>query len=414
MGIPDGHVRRRTIAMRFRDVYIPYGGYWTTPFARWQGSFSSLHPIRFAAESATRALGEREIPLDSIDSLWLGTTVPSRHGLYGAPWLAGMMGMEGVTGPTVSQACATSVRGLAGAGSELDAGGADTVLAVMADRTGNGPHIYYPNPKGPGGTGESEDWVMDSFGHDPHARSSMVQTAENVAREFGIERAAQEELTLMRHAQYQRALEKDRAFQNRYMLSDVEIRAGRKVVATVSGDEGVFPSTAAGLAKLKPMLEEGTVTFGTQTYPADGNAGVVLTRRERARELSRGSNIEVQVLAAAQARVSRGMMPMANVPAVHAVLERAELTMTDVKCVTTHSPFAVNDLLLSRELEIDVERMNRYGCSLIWGHPQGPTGLRSILELIEELAEVGGGIGLFTGCAAGDSAAALVLKVTTG
>jgi acetyl-CoA acetyltransferase len=71
--------------------------------------------------------------------------------------------------------------------------------------------------------------------------------------------------------------------------------------------------------------------------------------------------------------------------------------------VKTHNPFAANDIAFARETGFPLERMNNYGCSLIWGHPQGPTGLRSIIELIEELALRGGGVGLFTGCAAGDS-----------
>jgi acetyl-CoA acetyltransferase len=75
-------------------------------------------------------------------------------------------------------------------------------------------------------------------------------------------------------------------------------------------------------------------------------------------------------------------------------------------------PFAVNDVYLSRELHIDPEQMNRHGCSLVWGHPQAPTGMRSIMELIEDLVLLGGGNGLFTGCAAGDSAAAVVLNVS--
>ena len=75
-------------------------------------------------------------------------------------------------------------------------------------------------------------------------------------------------------------------------------------------------------------------------------------------------------------------------------------------------PFAVNDVYISRELSLDPERMNRHGCSLVWGHPQAPTGMRAIIELIEDLVMQGGGYGLFTGCAAGDSAAAVVVKVS--
>jgi acetyl-CoA acetyltransferase len=72
----------------------------------------------------------------------------------------------------------------------------------------------------------------------------------------------------------------------------------------------------------------------------------------------------------------------------------------------------VNDIALSRELGIDLKMMNNYGSSLVWGHPQGPTALRSIIELIEELVINGGGYGLFTGCAAGDSGMSLIIKVS--
>ena len=85
--------------------------------------------------------------------------------------------------------------------------------------------------------------------------------------------------------------------------------------------------------------------------------------------------------------------------------------MKDVKAVKTHNPFAVNDVYFAREMGIDVSAMNRYGSSLVWGHPQAPTGGRLIIELIEELVEAGGGYGLFTGCAAGDTALAVVVKV---
>jgi acetyl-CoA acetyltransferase len=71
----------------------------------------------------------------------------------------------------------------------------------------------------------------------------------------------------------------------------------------------------------------------------------------------------------------------------------------------------VNDIVFAREAGVSPTDFNNFGCSLIWGHPQAPTAMRSIIELIEELAMRGGGRGLFTGCAAGDSAMALVLSV---
>jgi acetyl-CoA C-acetyltransferase len=109
--------------------------------------------------------------------------------------------------------------------------------------------------------------------------------------------------------------------------------------------------------------------------------------------------------------MGKGLMAMANVPATKLALERAGISIGDVAAITSHTPFAVNDVYFCREMGIEHGDMNRYGCSLVWGHPQAPTGLRGIIELIEELVLAGGGWGLFTGCAAGDTAAALVLKV---
>lgn len=401
--------------MQFSDVWVPYGAYWSSPFTAWQGSFAALPPIPFAAELTKRALAERNIAPAQLDGLCFGTTIPSKHALYGAPWFAGLAGLEHLSGPTINQACATSVRCIVEAAQELHAGSGAAWLAASADRTSNGPHIYYPDPTGPGGTGSAEDWVMDSFGRDPWAGNSMLQTAENVAREAGITREAQEELTLLRYAQYARALADDGAFHSKFMLRPVEVKdaRGKKVLKTVMGDEGIFPTTKDGLAGLRPVLPDGTVTFGAQTHPADGSAAIVLvSSRDRARAMSRTAGIDVQVLSYGQARVKKGFMPMATVPAARQALERAGLTSRDLSSITSHNPFAVNDVYVSRELPFDPEKMNRHGSSLVWGHPQGPTGMRAVIELIEDLVAQGGGYGLFTGCAAGDSAAALTIKVS--
>jgi acetyl-CoA acetyltransferase len=313
----------------------------------------------------------------------------------------------------ISQACATSGKSIANAAVEIELGMHTAILTILCDRTSNSPHIYYPNPMGIGGVGETEDWVWDNFGRDPFAKNSMVQTAENVAKKAGIDRAAQDEVAVMRYEQYQDALADDAAFLKRFMVLPVEVKdpSGRKVIKTVTGDEGVFPTTAEGLAKLKPAMEGGTVTFGTQTFPADANVGVIVTTEQKAAELSRDRNIAVRVVSYGQARADKGFMPMANVPASRQALERAGIAMKDVKAVKTHNPFAINDIYFAKEMGIEVSSMNRYGSSLVWGHPQAPTGARLIIELIEQLVMTGGGYGLFTGCAAGDTAFAVIVKV---
>lgn len=399
--------------MRFIKSFVPYGAYWSTPFAKWQGSLSHLNAISLAADTAKRAMADRKIAPGSIDAISLGMTVLQKSQLYGGPWFAAMIGAEAITGPTISQACATGARTIAQAAAEVDASGEHTVLAVTADRCSNGAHVYYPNPLGPGGTGDKEDIVMDSFGHDPWAKNSMIQTAENVAAESAIARELQDECTLVRFQQYQQALAQDGAFQKRYMMLPFEVKdaSGRKTVATMASDEGIFATTKDGLAALKPVMPNGTVTFGSQTHPADGNCGMIITSRDRAKAMSKDASVEVQLCSYGQGRAKKGFMAMATVPAAKAALEAAGLALKDVKAIKTHNPFAVNDVYLAKALDLKIDGFNNYGSSLVFGHPQGPTGMRLVIELIEELQILGGGYGLFVGCAAGDTAGACVVKV---
>ena len=392
---------------------IPYGAYWSTPFSRWQGSFANLHSVEFAAHVAQKELAKRKIDPKQLDYGVLGFSVPQNHSFFGTPWLLGMMGAAQASGPTLMQACATGVRTLLAAAQEIEVGMAGTALVANCDRTSNGPHLYYPNPRGPGGTGAAEDWVMDNFGCDPLGGHSMLKTAENVAAKHGISTAEQHEVVLRREQQYRDALKDGSAFLKRFMSLPFEVPAPnfKKTAATIEGDEGVSTSTAEGLAKLKPVAEGGTVTYGGQTHPADGNAAIILTTRNKARELSTNPKIAVRLQGFGMARAALAFMPEATVPAAQRALDQAGRSFKDLKAIKTHNPFAVNDIFFARQSGAKLMDMNNYGCSLVWGHPQAPMGTRAIIELIEELAQRGGGYGLFTGCAAGDTAMAVVLEV---
>jgi acetyl-CoA acetyltransferase family protein len=377
---------------------IPYGCYWSTPFARWQGAYANLNSLELAAEVTRKELERRAIPPQAIDHGVLGFSVPQKHSFYGLPWVAGMAGLGGIGGQTVMQACATGVRALLAGAQEIESGLSQVTLTLTCDRTSNGPHLYYPNPRGPGGTGAHEDWVMDNFSCDPLGPHAMIRTAENVAAKHGISTAEQHDVVLRREAQYKEA---QGGFHQRFMSRATKLEA----------DEGIRFSTAEGLAQLKPVLEGGSVTYGGQTHPADGNAAILLAAPQRARELSRDPKLRIRLLGFGQARAALAQMPEAPLPAAKRALEQAGLKISQMDAVKTHNPFAVNDVLFSRETGVDLGKMNNYGCSLVWGHPQGPTGTRSVIELIEELAMRGGGYGLFTGCAAGDTAMAVVRQV---
>lgn len=389
--------------MRFSNAAIPLGLAWSSPFCRWQGPLAEMSSVDLAVDVTARALDSRGLTPDEITHYVLGTTVPQLTSFYGVTTITRRLGAPLATGPTIAQACATSAACLRAAATEVELGAHQVILALTTDRTSNGPLLLFPAPSRPGGAPDSEHWVNNPMTCDPTTGQSMLDTAENVAADGGFTRTEIDEVTLLRYEQYE-------AVRARPYLVPVHVPGRKGARTVVAADSGVHDTTAAGLAKLGPVKPGGVVTYGSQTHPADGTAGIVVATPERAMELSGGEGI-ARVRSVRFARVSGAMMPKAPVPAAFAALADAGLDIADIDVVTTHNPFAVNDLWFARQTGFPLERMNPYGCSLVYGHPQAPTGARAITELITALVDRGGGRGLFTGCAAGDTAGAVVVEV---
>jgi len=377
--------------MRFENSFIPLNAAWSSPFVRWQGPAADVSSLDMAAQVCSRAMEERGIDAESVDELVLGLTVPQKQSFYGAPTLAARLGLGTVSGPLIMQACATSVACVHAAA----AGGDGTRLVVLTDRTSNGPHVVYPTAAAPGGTPQSENWVLDSFGCDPNTGEGMLATAERVASHGGFTKAQADAVTARRWAQYEDALD---GFQKRWMVP-ISVKRDE-----IDADWGIRPAPLETLEGLPAVTEGGVTSYGSQTHPADGCAGLIVTSRPP-------DGPSARLLASGFARVERGEMPKAPVPAAATALDDAGLSLADIDVIKTHNPFAVNDLWFARETGADVDAMNPFGCSLIYGHPQGPTGARGLIELMWALHDRGGGRGLFTGCAAGDTGAALVVEV---
>jgi len=398
----------------YTKAYIPYGGYYSTPFSRWQGSMQNDNATILGAETARRwFLEKRDIDPTIIDYLYFGATVAQNHWFCAHNWAGAMLtdDKKFVPGLFVNQACSTSTTILNLAAKDIELGTYEVAYGLMTDRCSNGPHTVWPDPLGPGGQPDREDWNMDNFGGTPRHPAAMMKTAENVAKEVGITKEECDEVVLRRFEQYMEAHADDRAFQKRYMFSP-EVTVTKKKKKLLEEDEGWFATSAEGLAKLKPIQSGGCLTFGAQTFPADGNCGIIVTTKDRAKALSTDPKTEIQIVSYGFARVKPMFMPSAPAPAAEMALDNAGLKIDDIKTVKTHNPFAVNDIAFARKTGYDLMKMNNYGSSLIYGHPQGPTAGRAIIEMTEELVLLGGGYGLFTGCAAGDTAASLILKVS--
>jgi acetyl-CoA acetyltransferase len=393
-------------------AFIPYGGYYSSPFSRWQGTMATENAIVLGAKTARNWMLEKNFDPTILDYMYYGITIAQHHMFYSHTWAAAMLvdNAKDLPALMVNQACTTSTTCIHLCAVNIETGTYETAFALMSDRCSNGPHTVWANPLGPGGEVESENWMMDNFNADPNAGLKMVQTAENVAKEIGTTKEECDAVTLRRYEQYQDALADDRAFQKRYMFP-VEVKVSRKKTVTVEADEGVTPTTAEGLARLKPVEPGGVISFGAQTHPADGNCGFIVTTQDKAKDLSADPKMEIQIVSYGFARVKRGYMAAAPVPAAEMALKDAGLRIEDMKAIKTHNPFIVNDINMATRMSFDVMNMNNYGCSMVYGHPQSPTAGRLIAELLEEVVMLGGGYGLWAGCAAGDTAAAMIFKV---
>jgi acetyl-CoA acetyltransferase len=226
--------------MKYADVAIPLGHAWSSPFAKWQGTLAEVPSLDLAVAVTSRALADRGVDAARFEGVVLGWTVPQKDIFYGAPTLAARLGATGLTGPMISQACATSVAALHAAAGAV-ASGAGAQLVVTTDRISNGPTLSWPAPSGMGGAPVTSHWVLDSFARDPWAGAGMLAAAEAVAAQMGATREELDDLTALRWEQYAASLADDRAFQRRCQVP-VEITR-RRGALTLDADEGIRPRT---------------------------------------------------------------------------------------------------------------------------------------------------------------------------
>jgi acetyl-CoA acetyltransferase len=284
--------------------------------------------------------------------------------------------------------------------------GRDAVGVVTFDRTSDSPVGVFPERRSPQRTVALSD-VWDNFGFDPATGQAMLATGGNAARKHKIDRKEVDELALYRHEQYFETL--GRGWLDRILVPfDVLDNAGKKI-GRVDADAGVRRISRESLAAMREL--DSCVTSGTQTHASDGMATLLVTSREKAREISSRPEIDIRFLAKTEVRVQPALMPEAPAAAVQKLLARTGLTMADVAVVKNHNPFAVNDAIFARVLGYDWRAMNRTGSSLVWGHPQGPTLTRVLIEALEEAVDLGGGRVLIFGCAAGDVGIAALFEV---
>lgn len=388
------------------EARIPYGTWGSSYFPAWQtSSLAEVNIGQFAGEAMGRILGLRGVRKSELEYLVIGSTVPYHWKFWTAPMLASLVGHR-IPGFHVEQACATGLQAIIQAANEVANGNHGVAGVLTFDRTSDSPVGVFPERRSYQRTVPIAD-VWDNFGFDPATGQAMLNTAGNVARKHRLDRREVDDITFLRYQQYFDA--KESGFLDRVLVPlDLLDMRGKKL-GTIDEDTGVKMVSRESLAAQREI--ESCVTSGTQTHASDGMATLLVAHRDRLADISPRPEIEISIVAKAEVRVNPAFMPEAPAVAVQKLLERTGLSMDDMAVVKDHNPFAVNDAVFARMLDYDWRKMNNTGCSLVWGHPQGPTLTRIVIEALEEAVDLGGGHVLIFGCAAGDVGIATILKV---
>ena len=393
----------------YSGARIPYGTWGSSYFPAWQTSpLAEVNIGQFSGEAMSHILGLRRVAQRRIEYLVIGSTIPWHWKFWTAPLVASCMGFR-IPGFHVEQACATGLQAVVVAAAEVSGGANDVVGVLTFDRTSDSPVGVFPERRSYERTQALGD-VWDNFGFDPATGNAMIATAGLAARKYHIDRREVDEITLCRYEQYFEA--RDSGFLDRVLVPLEVLNLQGRSMGTVDDDLGVRRVSEGGLRAMREL--DTCITAGSQTHASDGMACLLVTSPEAARELSPRPEIEIALVAKSEVRTSPSLMPEAPAFAVAKLLERTGLKMDDIAVVKNHNPFAVNDAIFSKVVGYDWRKMNTTGCSLVWGHPQGPTLTRSLIEGLEEAVDLGGGHVLLFGCAAGDVGIAAVFEVSDG
>lgn len=388
------------------DVRIPYGTWGSSYFPSWQTSpLAEVNIGQFAGESMARILSKRKVATSHLDYLVIGSTVPWHWKFWNATVVASCMGRR-IPGYHLEQACATGLQAIVQAVSQVRMGASEAVGVLTFDRTSDSPVGVFPERRAYRRTEVISD-VWDNFGFDPSTEKAMITSAGNVARKYKIDKLEIDELTAFRYQQYFQG--KESGFLDKVAVPLEILNVQGKSMGIISEDTGVRKISFESLRAMREL--DTCVTGGTQTHASDGMATILVTNSEKAKEISQRPEIEITFLAKAEVRVLPSSMPEAPAVAVKKLLDQTGLNMNDFVVVKDHNPFAINDAVFAKVMNYDWRKMNNNGSPLVWGHPQGPTLTRVVIEALEEAVDLGGGYVLVFGCAAGDVGIAAVFKV---
>ncbi len=377
-----------------------------TPIGSFGGVFKGVEAHELGGIAGRAALERSGVAPEAVDEVVMGCIGQVGPDAYNARRVALASGLPTSTPAyTVNRLCGSGLQAVWSAAMQLRWGGVDIALAGGDENMSRMPFYDFGARSGYklGDRTLVDGTVMmltDPF-HDIH----MGVTAENVAREYGVSREAQDEFAC--ESQRRAATDAAKAV---FAEEITPVEVGGRKPFTVSEDEHPKPQTTLDtLATLRPAFAKGgSVTAGNASGINDGAAALVLARESVVTQ--RGLNALVSVEAVATAAMEPELMGYAPVPALRKLFDMTGTTPSDVDTIELNEAFASQAVAVIRDAKLDPEKVNPYGGAIALGHPVGATGAILTLRVAKDLVRRDLELGIVTMCIGGGQALAALLR----
>ena len=384
-----------------------------TPFGTFGGSLRDMTCTDLTTHAAKAAIERSGVGAEEIDSAIFGNVLyTTADSAYFSRHVALKSGMrEESSALTLNRLCGSGFQAVVSGAQEILLGDSNVCLVGGGDSMSQAPHVARVRWGVPFGKSPPlEDSLWEAL-RDNYAGLTMAETAENLAGQYGIDRASIDEFAL-RSQHLARDAWAAGAFADEVIGVPVRNPKTRQA-ETFERDEHMRPeSTIKGLAKLKPVFREnGVVTAGNASGIGDGAGAMVIASEKYAKD--RGLKTLGRLVSWGIAGVDPKIMGIGPVPSSKKALAAAGLTLGDMDIIEINEAFSAQTCAVEREMSIPREKLNRQGGAIAISHPLAASGARITAHLLHTLRAEGKRYGLGSACIGGGQGIALIVEATT-
>ena len=412
----------RGLFQSFSDTWILAGV--RTPMVDYCGAFADVNPIDLGIKVAREVCQRSGIAAGAIDTVLAGNMAPGgfdqfylpRHiGLYaGVPCAVGAI--------MVQRICGTGFELFRQAGEQIAGGAASLALVVGTESMTRNPIAAFEHRQGfkLGMAPQFKDYMWEAL-TDPAPALSMIHTAENLAKKYGITREAVDAFASQSFARAVAAQEAGffageivPVGHEVFELDGYQPRGIRLAGKAPLAERDTHPrlSPPEVLAKLRPVFKDGVQTGGNSSALTDAAVAALVASGPATREwgAQTGGKPLARLAAAAAVGVPPEIMGIGPAPAIRLLLERAGLTMADIARFEVNEAQGAQTLAVQRELGLDAAKLNVKGGAIALGHPLAATGVRLTITVARQLKEIGARWGVASACVGGGQGMALLVE----